>query len=778
MHQAHTHHTIPDAPPYTGNTRAERWLDRFLHHRKSITVAAAFCVALLAAACVRITIDNGLEVWFVHSDPAWQQYQRFIDHFGNDEVVVTAVVSPDGELGVERLARLDRLTTGLQRIKGVAAVKALTNFKVADGPSFARSPTPVVEGEVQQDDVDRARFALSRPLARRFASADARTLVLYTWMDRGTDGDRPRILEEIRTATNASLARGEAAHHAGMGVLYDAINLTTMTDGSLFIGLSYIVIVLGLYWLTRSWKWTLAAVVAVTAADICLFGVMALMDKPVTMFTMALPALVMVMGMANALHIAQAVQTRTDGTTPTQAAASALTPCVLNTATECAGFLSLLAARTSITRDFGLFGALGVFLAFTFVLLVTPWVIGGATAAPVTARVSNLTARCMTAGYRMRHLVLLATLVLVGVSYVGGTRVVVDTTAAGFLPDRHAFHSDLKVVTDAVGNIIPLEITLQPASPDAWSDVEFLAGVRAAQDELEKTWGPQSTLSVVNLLAQVREASRTDPVEPSWIPETPEEATFLRNLLGMVGQEADIGRFLHASTGALRLTVFVPLSSSLTYKARALDVAAVVKRHVPSTVTVGMGGYLPLNWRMAEQVVADQMSSFATAFLVVFLIILLMLRSWRLALLAIPSNVLPVVMVFGLMGFAGIPLDIATVTIAATVLGVVVDDTVHVLYEFHQLIRRGMRLEAALEHVARGAASAVFSTTALLVAGFSVIAVSSVHSVAWVGLLSGVAILFALLADLFLLPALMAFLLPQPEATPDTQSSLVAVEAP
>ena len=175
-------------------------------------------------------------------------------------------------------------------------------------------------------------------------------------------------------------------------------------------------------------------------------------------------------------------------------------------------------------------------------------------------------------------------------------------------------------------------------------------------------------------------------------------------------------------------------------------------------MTVTASGYLPLYVRMMDYIVRSQLTSFGLAFLIIFTLVGLLFGSLRMAVLSIPANLLPVLMTLGLMGLLGIRLDVATVTIAAIVLGLVVDDTVQFLYRYrHERQRRDSEVEAVSQAV-RIVGRPMAITTIVLGLGFCVLGLASVKSVAWFGLLLAFALVSALLSDLLVIPAFLVML--------------------
>jgi hypothetical protein len=171
--------------------------------------------------------------------------------------------------------------------------------------------------------------------------------------------------------------------------------------------------------------------------------------------------------------------------------------------------------------------------------------------------------------------------------------------------------------------------------------------------------------------------------------------------------------------------------------------------------TIEASGYLPLYTQIIDYVMASQVRSFALALGIIFLILLVGLRSVRLAVISILANLFPVSVMFALMGFANIDLDIATASIAAIVIGVSVDDTVHFLWAWRAAERRGMGWEKALAYTYDRAARPAVITSILLVAGYAVLMAGAGATVFYFGLLTTVAAVAALMGDLVLLPLLL-----------------------
>jgi uncharacterized protein len=170
---------------------------------------------------------------------------------------------------------------------------------------------------------------------------------------------------------------------------------------------------------------------------------------------------------------------------------------------------------------------------------------------------------------------------------------------------------------------------------------------------------------------------------------------------------------------------------------------------------VEASGYLPLYLRIVEYVVSGTIWGLAISTVIVFAVVGILLRSLTLTAAAVPTNLFPVALVFGVMGWTGIPLDIATATIGAIVLGIAVDDTIHFLFRYRTERQAGASREEAVGRTYRETGRSVVFASMVLAIGFAVLATSSSRSIAYFGIVASISIVGAMLADLFLLPVIL-----------------------
>jgi predicted RND superfamily exporter protein len=753
-------------------SRVVAWVDRL---RWPVLIALLPLLVLAALAARGVGVDNAVDVWFVEGDPALTAYHGFQDRFGNDEVVAMAIHDPAGVLTVEGLARIDRVARAAAAVDGIAEVTAVTDLVHArtdedwrPDPSVDEAP-PLVVGPVLDAlpttpaEAERARRRiLEDPLVREaLLSEDGTTALVVARMEAGGDLDavRDRVLAELDLA----VAAADAGHvpRAGVGVVFSALNVASSRDVAVVGTVSYAIIAVLLGLLFRR-----VAAVALTfgivgAAVVLTFGLYGAAGRDLNMVTMAMPTLLLIIGVADAVHMLHRIADQPAGDRAERVrrgVAEVLWPCLFTSLTTAAGFAALGTARMQVVRDLGLFAAAGVLAAFALSVVM---VLIGARWAAVEPRARSMDwlaravagAGAWATANAMSVLGGAALLTLAGAWGLSQLRV--DTYSIDYFYAGHPVRTDSAFIESHFGPYTPLELVVRG---EDLRNVEDLRAIAAWQDRMEADPGVGWTRSIADLTRRLNQVLSDGRPESFVVPADDlrlEQALFLFES----DPDADLDDLIDADWTEARVTVGIPMLSARGFGAtiERLTAAAALPPHLEIVPT----GYLPLYVTMMDYVVSSQIASFAMAFVVIFGLLAALFRSARMALLAMPANLLPLFLTLGVMGVAGIRLDVATVTIAALVLGLVVDDTTHFLFRFREQLHAGLTHEQAVQQTLSTTGVAMTTTTVVLVLGFTVLGLATVKSVAYFGVLSAIALSTALVADVLLMPALLVVLRPR-----------------
>ena len=681
--------------------------------RLRFALAGIALVATLIAfqGLASLGVSNSLDVWYPEDDPELLNYQAFQETYGSDEIIVVAVSGAVDFATQEGTDVVAELTDRLLDLDGVATVTSLVT--VPESLATARG---------------------------RLLSADRRTtaLVVQTLIGPQIEARRHQLFLDIRSEVGAL---GLAAHLGGYGVVFDGLNEASTTGAASLIASAHIVMVILLTLLFRRLLPVLLTLLAVGVATTWTMSLYAVTGHQLNMVTMVLPTLVLVIGIADCLHVLRSVAAQDPAldrqAQVTRGIAAIIGPCFLMSVTTAAGFLGLTASGLPVVQQLGWFGAVGMLAAFVAAMTLLPAGLTWRRFEPVrsASTLDRAAVRLFDLGAARPRLTVAAFGVLMAISIFGVFQLNSDTDSIGYMRKSHVVRQDSDFIEAEIGPYVPIEFTV--TAPGNILEDDYLDAIWAWQrsatelPEIGWSWSLLSALSV----------------DASAMPSAIGEDNLRVALTRMRRFSPVTAGAMIAGDNELRVSFGAPIMSARSVS--ALIDRIVAEATLPEDLVIRPAGYSPLYTRIVDEIVTSQVNGFAAAIVLIVALIGLAMRSWRRTLLALPANALPVLFTLGLMGLTGIPLDVASATIASVILGLVVDDTVHLLKPYPAASTfESMRIAAGK------AGGTLVMTTCVLAAGFLVLGMAEIRSIAWFGVLTSFAVLAAILGDLLLLPAL------------------------
>jgi len=767
---------------------------RWLLERRGRVLLVFAAALLLAAASIgravhaagRVPIDNSLEIWFLEDDPALTRYREFLADWGNDEAVVVGLFDPDGVLRPETLDLLADLSERLERLEHVEGVTSLaTVVPVRNDAEGTLVIDRLYEAPVDPADLEaiRARIAEDPLYREHLLAPDGRATLLSVQLETSPEFDRLRraILAEVRATIEATLreaGRDPDADWAwgGIGVIHVALNRLVMSDAARFTVLTTLLLVLGLGVAFRRVAAVAACLLSVGSATLLLLGAYFGTGLSLNMVTMVLPTLVMVVGLTDSVYFLmtfQLLRSREPEAPVREAVVEALGFCfwpgLFNSITTSVGFLAFLSAHMEVVRHLGVFAGVGVACAFLSSLVVCSLVIDRfpGRVAPRAAR----TGASPGAGARAfawlaravpprRRLLLAASALVAGLAALGISRLRVDSYSLAYFYPDHEIRADDAALLDAFGPYLPLELVVHTPAPGDVKRPDVLRGVESLIAEViaeEETVARAISLSAVG--RRLYRVFADDPAGP--IPASRDALEQLFLFYDPL-RPGDPVQLTDAKWQSTRFQFKIENEGARAGRELLERIHARAPDHLPPDVELVSGGYMPLYGKLIDHLVWGQVTSIAITVVVVFCLIALLFRSLHYALLSVVPNVLPVAATLGLMGALGINLDVATVLVAAIALGVAVDDTIHFLFKFRAALAASGDPEQAVRDTLTTTGRAITATSAVVILGFAVLCMGQIMTVALFGLLLCTAMLAALVAELFVTPALLLTFPPPP----------------
>jgi predicted RND superfamily exporter protein len=734
-----------------------------------VMVATAVVTAVCAVGALRLRSESYLKGHLPPDDPYLADYASLIDEFGDDRLAVFAIGCdapiPCADVfepaALDLIARLDRAAREFEEVEEVHSLASAGLLVARDGMLTVER----LHSTAAQDAAWLKRRVASDPLLRgTLVARDQRTaLVMMRFRPGLSDAStNAAVLAVDERLSRLAADAGFQLHGSGVVLLAATTDAYVRRDLGRLTPLMMLLLAALLGWIFRH-----PGTVAVCLASVALptawaFGIIGWTGRPITPVTSTLPVLILVVGVTDVVHfLVRARELSAAGSRPTEilleVAREVGTPTSWTALTSALGFLSFLAGSLPNLRDFGVFASVGIagawLLTFTLLpaaLMRFPSLLHGELS-PAFRHGDRVLAGFLGLAMRAPRATVTLAALTAALSLVGIARITAESDGWKLLGDHDPRVRSEHFVRQRFRSSESLEVLVQVDGSEPLEAPATLQRLEAIESAL-RTLSPGGEVYSVLLPLRVARRELLDGVLD--LPRTSTSAAQLLLLL----EAADADSLRRVVTLDHRLVRFsAPYATASTDSIRRdLErLHAELRAWVPDPDGYKITGSSVMIGHIGDLVLSNQVSSFSTAFLTIFAVIFLFVRSLPLGLLGMIPNVFPVLAILGLMGWAGINLDVATAMIASIVLGVSVDDTMYFLQHYAKARRQGATTRDAVTYTVSVSGKPALFCAGLLALGFFVLGLSSFRSLAMFGLLSGSAVLFAAGAELLLLPALL-----------------------
>lgn len=738
--------------------------------------AVAIATLLMGAGLLRLETDVGYRAFLGADHPQVQTLDAFLERFGGGLPVIIAwscertpacesVFDPSALMMAYSVARSLAATPGVRRTESPATSALL----VPDAQGF--SVRRLVEnGQPVGDRAALARRAWIDPFWRgALVSPDGMVGAILLELASSDSASSIRIFAELERVLAPYRTRGFTFHLVGGRVdfVVAAGELESATRRLIPVVVAAISIVV---WLLFGSALGVGATLASTGlAALWTLGALGWLGWPQSTLTQTLPPLVLVVGTCDGIHLLARFASETAGGTGATRAARVRAlervsrdvgmPCVITTLTTAGGFLSFMASDLESFARFGVAAALGVIAALLLTFSLLPLLLAtlpaarlprsGATAAWDRA----LLALVAAAGRRSRSIVVVS-LALALLGGLGFAQLRVDVSFEDLYGEQSRIVQWVRFVETHLRRPETIEIELRLPGGELAIDPAAIAQIERSSAFLESLDGLGPVHSILEPLSWIHRLVENDDPSYQRPAESRRKNAQLLALLTLDDPQR-LSPWITLDQRRVRLSAEASKVPQERLSAWMKRIEAHVANDLPPEWGATVTGAGAVIHAMVNEIQSTQLRSFALAAAIDLLLVGLFLRSARWAALAMVPTALPVVLTLGTIGLLGVPLDVGTAMVATIVIGIAIDDTVHLLAQYRRRREAGLdradSISKAVAHVGR----AVITTSAALALGFLSLRASPWHSVASFGGVAAIAIVVALVADLVLLPALL-----------------------
>ena len=658
-----------------------------------------------------------------------------------------------------------------------------------------------------------ANAAMETLLARR---EQLRAAQRQDQLDDSTRNELARVEAEyaaLRTAANSALhadiqtIREILDRHRGTadivmgGVPMIADDLVAYVRNDLGnFGIAIVVFIVGALWFFfRNGLYIVLPLVCGAVICTVVIGLLGLLDWPATVISSNFISLLLIITVSLTVHLIvryRELQLDSPGESHHRRLQfvlhSMVEPCFYTSITTLVAFGSLVVSEIPPVVDFGLMMVLGVLCAFVLTFMLFPALLAILPAQSLPRKLGSFDVTPQVGMFTEHHggIIALVSLLLLVAGIAGVSRLRVENSFIDYFDEETEIYRGMRMIDERMGGTTPLDVVIDLARPTlraddatgiaagaAWADEEW------AEDEWDDEEGDAAVSSDPDAYWFTADKMRTITRIHAWLEELPETGKVLSlATLLQLAYELNEGRELNSfELGILYNRIPTEYKQSLlrpyvsvadnqvrfSLRIRESD-RSLNRRELLDKIRNGLqqefglapeqvhlGGMLVLYNNMLQSLFESQIESISVVMAAIFVMFILLFRSFWLAVLGIIPNILAALTVLGIMGLAGIPLDMMTITIAAVAIGIGVDNTIHYVHRFQQNFPRFGDYLHTMHYCHGSIGKGIYYTNFSIIAGFSILVLSNFVPTVTFGLLTSLAMVLALAGALTLLPWLL-----------------------
>ena len=753
---------------------AARFAERLLAAPWRVILATLLLVAVATAGVARLEFSANYRIFFDEDNPQLLALEALENTYGKSENIVFLIVPDDGDATSETALRaVVWLTEAAWQTPFSRRVDSLANFQhtTADGDDlYVRD---LIDPQRLTDPQARERIravASSDPrIAGAILASNGDVSVVNVTVELPEEGQLEAVTEVAEFARSVA---GEAeARFAGMDlrVVGTVMVNQTFVEASIdsqmmFLPASLLLMGLILGVLTRGWAGVAATGLVMVFSILASVGLGGWAGLPFSPPISPAPTIVLMIVVANCVHLLVAVQQRLRaGDSRHDAIVEALRlnlhPVFLASLTTALGFLSMNFSEVPPYRHLGTFVAFGIGASFVLSVTFLPAALsllpirGGQERRVRGPSMSRLADHAL----RLRKPLFWGWVVIVPAMILAIPRNELNDVLVHFFDESVEFRQDTDFMDQHLSGNTLLEYSLEASEEGGVTDPRFLAEVSGFADWFREQPPVRHVSVITDTFRQLNMSMHGDDPAAYRIPVSQELAAQYLLLYELsLPQGLGLNNQIDRSRSATRVSI----SSETLYSQDLLDLnaraEAWLEENAPHVAGVNSSGPSALFAYIGQRNIRAMVVGTAVVLLAISAILLVALRSVRLGLISIVPNLLPAILGFGVWGLTVGLVGLSLSVVVAMTVGIVVDDTVHFLSKYLRARREyGRSPEEAVRYAFDTAGRALVTTTFVLVAGFLIFVFSPFVPTAQVGVLVAMIIGFALVADLSLLPALL-----------------------
>ena len=750
-----------------------------LRNRITILLLIAALTIFFAFQWENMQFSNSQANLLPDNHPINLKYKSFLERFGEEGNVVVLAVKDSTLYTPSKFNRWNRLSKQLDAFPEVDVVLSTDNLQelVRDNDKQEFVLQPFIKSKPNtKADIDSLTQHLFNDLPfyeDLIYNKESRTIRTVIYLDKdivNTSVRKDFILKDLTNLVqDFEDETGLDVRVSGMPYIRTMNSQNIIDEIGKFILAALGVTSLIFFFFFRSFRATFISMCVVIIGVMWAFGILGLLQYEITVLTALIPPLIIVIGIPNCIFLInkyqQEVKKHGNQALSLQRVISKIGNATLMTnVTTASGFATFIITDSKLLKEFGIVASINIIGIFILSLLIIP-IVYSFMRLPKTKHLKHLNKKWIDTFVNWmenivkekRITVYITSIVLLVVSIIGIYQIDISGSPIEDMPKNEQFFKDIRFFEKEFDGIMPVEIVVDTKRKKGVLKPATLKRMDQLGEVIEDIPELSKPISVVNLVKYSKQAFYSGIPKYYQLP-TSQENNFIMDVARKSSDKGNLLKSFVDSTGQIaRITTYMKDVNTLRMEEIEKKLQESINKIFPSDrYEVYMTGKALLFLKGTKYLVKNLVLSLALAIGLIALFMAYLFRSFKMVVISLIPNLLPLVITAGVMGFVGVPIKPSTILVFSIAFGISVDDTIHFLAKYRQeLIASNWKIRKSVYAALRETGVSMFYTSIVLFFGFSVFVISNFGGTVALGALVSATLLFAMLANLILLPSLL-----------------------
>jgi uncharacterized protein len=713
-------------------------------------------------------------------DQAFKDYLEFVEIFGEEGNLIIIGIQDSNFFQIDRFNAWKQLGAELSEVEGVEDLLSVSNaYNLAKNTTERKFEIEQLfpDSIDTQEEIDRqAEIFTGLPFYRKLVyNPENHTYLLAITVnkDKMHTKDRERMVKSIqKIARNFEAKQQVDLHYSGLPYIRVVNSIKIKRELYMFSALALAICIVVLFLFFRSFKAVFFPVLIVLIGVVWAMGMLSLFGFKITILSGMIPPLLIVIGIPNSIYMLnkfhhEYVQHGNKMKALQRVIIKIGNATFLTNLTTAAGFATFIIVKSDILRQFGIVASLNIMGLFVLSLLLIP-IIFSFIEPPSSRHVNHLNNKFVSEIIRKlilitehhRKKVYVVAVIILGIGVYGITLMKSSGYMVDDIPEHDPVYKDLKFFESNFDGLMPLEIMVDTKRPGGVMQLATFNKI----DQMEKTLAEYSELSppisLLNLLKFSKQAFYNGHENYYSLPNNREQNFILQYARFGETDAGMLHSFIDSSKQVTRISLRMKdVGTKRMEELYAGFIADIDSIFPTDNYDVTVTGSSVISFKGTQYLLRNLFTSLGLAILLISIFMAIMFSSWRMVIMSLTPNIIPLIFTAAIMGYSGIPIKASTILVFSIAFGISVDNTIHFLAKYRQeLIATGWDIRRSVVLALKETGVSMLYTSVVLFFGFGIFSLSGFGGTVAMGVLVSLTLLVAVTSNLVLLPSLLTSL--------------------